>query len=250
MADLRWTVEQAAALTAEGHRLLVANAGTGKTTTVVHKILWLLGEDVGTTETGTAIPRCAQPCKLAEIAAITFTEKAAYDLKKKLREELRKSARADTLLWDLERAALGTIHSFCGQLLREHALRMGIDPGFTVLDEQDAKLQQGLLIRDVLLERLQADDREAAELVRSYGLRGFTYTNGAIDLVQAAFRDLRWHGQRYDQWCVNGQLDAARIAQLFGSALDPDDAKVMSRCRALHRMAAIMIERWHQYEQD
>src|SRR5262245_4619965 len=113
MSEMRWTSEQAAALTAEGHRLLVANAGTGKTTTVVHKILWLLGEDVGVNaETGERIPRCPEPCALAEIAAITFTEKAAYDLKHKLREALRKSPRAGELLFELEQASLGTIHSF------------------------------------------------------------------------------------------------------------------------------------------
>src|SRR5688500_13944588 len=77
------TNEQAAALTATAHTMLVAKAGAGKTTTVVAKILWLLGEDVGTTEDGVAIPRCENPCTLQEIAAITFTEKAAYDLKRK-----------------------------------------------------------------------------------------------------------------------------------------------------------------------
>jgi ATP-dependent exoDNAse (exonuclease V) beta subunit len=242
MTKAKWTKEQETALTAEGHRLLVANAGTGKTTTVVGKIMWLLGEDVG-------VPRCPDPCTLDQIAAITFTEKAAYDLKRKLREELAKSARAHELLWDLETAALGTIHSFCGQLLRENALRMGIDPTFTVLDERDARLQQDLMIRDIVLERLAADDREAAEIVRTYRLEGYKYTNGTTDLVRTAFRDLRWHGDRYRGWCRDGELDAGKLGDVFGDTLDENDLKTVGRCRALYRMAALMQERWEAHEQ-
>ena len=52
MADRRWTREQAAAIEATRDALLVANAGTGKTTTVVAKILWLLGLERGEVEDG------------------------------------------------------------------------------------------------------------------------------------------------------------------------------------------------------
>ena len=48
MAELDLTAEQKAAIHATGHTLLVANAGTGKTTTIVRKVLWLLGHDIGT----------------------------------------------------------------------------------------------------------------------------------------------------------------------------------------------------------
>src|SRR5687768_9099498 len=160
-----WTAEQAAAITSGEHTLLVANAGTGKTTTVVGKVLWLLGQDVG-------LERCADPTTLDRVAAITFTEKGAYDLKEKLRSELAKVPDGDTLVWQLERASLGTIHSFCGQLLRDHALRLGIDPGFAVLDEGDARVQQARIIREVLFERLAADDDDIGELIRAFGLDG------------------------------------------------------------------------------
>src|SRR5688572_11852362 len=135
MSSHQWTDEQAAAILAEHDVLLTANAGTGKTTTVVGKILWLLGIDVG-------LPPCPNPCGLEEIAAITFTEKAAHDLKRKLRQEIEDSPRAKELLWQIDRAALGTIHGFCGQILREYALRLGIDPSFRVLDERAARLEQ------------------------------------------------------------------------------------------------------------
>ncbi|NIR43462.1 MAG: UvrD-helicase domain-containing protein, partial [Gemmatimonadetes bacterium] len=138
MSEIVWTGEQAAAIQAEGHTLLAASAGTGKTTTVIGKILWHLGFPVGTNaETGQPIPEppAERRMVLPRIAAITFTEKAAYDLKKKLREEI--AEHAPQLIRDLDRATVGTIHSFCGELLREHALRLGIDPGFRVLDERE-----------------------------------------------------------------------------------------------------------------
>jgi len=251
MRKPRWTAEQAAAIEATGHRLLVANAGTGKTTTVVGKVLWLLGEAVGVrADGGEPIAPCPEPCTLDQIAAITFTEKAAYDLRRKLREEIAESPRADTLLWELERASVGTIHSFCGQLLREHALRMGIDPGFRVLDEQDARAQQDLLLRDIVLEHLRAGDAEVAELVREYRLRGFTYTNGTVELVREAFRDLRWHRERYERWCRDGELDTARLQAVWDEELYSHDLLTLDRCRGLYRLAAGMLERWREFERD
>ena len=82
MPEFTWTPEQVAAITSEEDTLLVANAGTGKTSTVVGKVLWQLGLDSGAgNESGDPIPPCANPCELSEIAAITFTEKGAADLK-------------------------------------------------------------------------------------------------------------------------------------------------------------------------
>ena len=122
MDELRWTPEQVRAIRSEDDTLLVANAGTGKTTTVVGKIMWRLGLPFGVSEeTGEPLEPPADPCRLDEIAAITFTEKAAYDLKRQLRRRIEASPRGDELRWEIDRASVGTIHSFCGELLREHA---------------------------------------------------------------------------------------------------------------------------------
>ena len=104
MSDIKWTPEQVRAIRSTADTLLVANAGTGKTTTVVGKILWHLGLPCGTDENGAAVPLVAEPCRLDEIAAITFTEKAAYDLKRKLRGEIEASSRDDLIGADLRGA--------------------------------------------------------------------------------------------------------------------------------------------------
>lgn len=108
---------------------LEAAAGTGKTTLLVERILTLIQK---------------KKAKLEEIVAITFTEKAAGELKMRLRERLEKALEQvvaeekDILgqaLHDLEKANISTIHSFCANLLRERPVEAGVDPNFQALDE-------------------------------------------------------------------------------------------------------------------
>ncbi len=103
--------------------LVEAGAGTGKTTVLVSRFLALLAA-------GTDISR---------IVAITFTEKAAGELKVKLRVALEEQVAGgdDRLvepLLHIDRAVIGTIHSFCATLLRESPVEARVDPGFAVAD--------------------------------------------------------------------------------------------------------------------
>jgi len=105
-----------------------AAAGTGKTTSLVARI-------VAAVNTGRA--------RLREIVAITFTEKAAGDLKLRLREKLEEALTGDKLkgaLSDLERAHITTIHSFCAWILRERPIEAVVDPQFAVADELQGRL--------------------------------------------------------------------------------------------------------------
>src|SRR5262245_62193651 len=108
-----------------------AAAGTGKTTELVRRILRVLA-------TGRA--------EMRQIVAVTFTEKAAGELKLRLRETLeqdRASAasdpvvrgRLDVALETLEEAHVNTIHGFCAELLRERPVEARVDPLFVVLTE-------------------------------------------------------------------------------------------------------------------
>ena len=96
-----------------GESLLVeASAGTGKTTELVARIVRVLATGTG---------------RIENIAAVTFTHKAAGELKLRLREELDKERLAKPALEEalqrLEEASIGTIHSFCAQILRERPTR-------------------------------------------------------------------------------------------------------------------------------
>jgi ATP-dependent helicase/nuclease subunit A len=105
-----------------------AAAGTGKTTALVARIVSAV---------------TSKRARLHEVVAITFTEKAAGELKMRLREELEKKTtdalRAEVLA-DLERAHITTIHSFCAWILRERPVEAAVDPQFAVADEVQAQL--------------------------------------------------------------------------------------------------------------
>jgi ATP-dependent helicase/nuclease subunit A len=113
-----------------------AGAGTGKTTLLVDRYLAIVSS-------GKA--RCGQ------IVAITFTEKAAGEMKYRLRRRIGERlsaaatdgevrARLEETYVDLERAPISTIHSFAASILREHPLEAGVDPLFRQLDGIEAPL--------------------------------------------------------------------------------------------------------------
>lgn len=111
-----------------------AAAGTGKTTELVNRILAVLA---------------AGRARMTEIVAVTFTEKAAGELKLRLRERLEQDRagaidddvrqRLDRALETLEEAHVNTIHGFCADLLRERPVEASVDPLFTVLTEAQAR---------------------------------------------------------------------------------------------------------------
>jgi ATP-dependent helicase/nuclease subunit A len=113
--------------------IVEAAAGTGKTTALVSRIVSILRAG----RTG-----------LEKIVAVTFTEKAAGEMKLRLRAELDKARHESTdarersnlslALQALEIAHINTIHGFCADLLRERPVSAGLDPAFEVLDEAGA----------------------------------------------------------------------------------------------------------------
>ena len=105
----------------ENHVLVSAGAGTGKTRTVVGRILHLLGVELRPPEGMLRIDVGDARCSLKDVAAITFTNAAAADLKKKLREALLSAGRRDSA-YEVDLSRIGTIHSFCLELLREFAV--------------------------------------------------------------------------------------------------------------------------------
>jgi len=121
-----------AAAVAELERSLLveASAGTGKTRTLIERIVRLVVE-------------AERP--LSSIAAMTFTEKAAGEMKERLRlrldevsrsaEDAEQRARAAVARRDLDSAEVSTIHSFCARLLRERPVEAGVDPEFVTPEE-------------------------------------------------------------------------------------------------------------------
>jgi len=116
--------------------LVVAGAGTGKTLTLVARYLSLLAEGI----------------PLRSVVAITFTKKAAWEMRNRVRAEIdRYLRRADLTAVERSRwrdiytatdaARIATIHSLCTEMLRTHPAAAGVDPRFAVLEEAHATIQ-------------------------------------------------------------------------------------------------------------
>jgi DNA helicase II / ATP-dependent DNA helicase PcrA len=106
--------QREAVLHGEGPLLILAGAGSGKTRVLTHRIAYLVG-------TGQARP--------GEILAITFTNKAAQEMRERVEQLVGNRARA---MWVM------TFHSACARMLRADAEKLGYTRGFTIYDEQDS----------------------------------------------------------------------------------------------------------------
>lgn len=125
------TPEQSLALRAEAPYLLIAaSAGTGKTRTLVEKVL--------------RVVRGGMP--LERIAVITFTRKAADELRFKLFTAFQDDPSLRPMRLALPQAYISTIDAFCARLLREHGLALEVDPAFRVLASPD----DGVVLAEIL----------------------------------------------------------------------------------------------------
>ncbi len=118
--------QQEAAVKRSGQDVcVVAGPGSGKTRVLVERFCWLVRE---------------QGISPLRILAITFTEKAANQIKVRLAREF---AAQPQIREQVEKAYISTVHGFCGRLLRENPIAAGVDPEFTVMDapQSEAELQ-------------------------------------------------------------------------------------------------------------
>lgn len=127
--------------------LVEAGAGSGKTTSLVERMVALVGSG---------------SCRIDGLAAVTFTRKAAGELRERFQVKLEQACREATdptvkerligALEQLDRAFIGTIHSFCGRLLRERPVEAGVDPEFTEVEGMEEKLLEERAWEEYLLQ--------------------------------------------------------------------------------------------------
>ncbi len=151
MADLEFTENQQRAIDARGKNLVVvAGAGAGKTRVLVARYLALLARGI----------------PLASIVAITFTEKAAREMRDRVRRAIESRA-ANSEEWrahlrTIDAARISTIHSLCAALLRANPAEAEVDPRFQVIEEADAAIWQDEAIDAAFA---QANEQGGAALV-------------------------------------------------------------------------------------
>ncbi|MET0517133.1 MAG: UvrD-helicase domain-containing protein, partial [Nitrospiraceae bacterium] len=199
----------AAATTFDRNVIVIAGAGTGKTTLLVNRLIHL-------------IMREPDPLQMSHIVAVTFTNKAAADMRIRLREGLRNilassqnphvtgpsgsvhlpdlqqryglsasqiAARSEAALRDLERAQIGTLHSFAAHLLRLYPIEAGVDPHFQT-DEDETVFESHFMKRwekwlDQELGPTGTDHDRWRPLLKTFGLE--TMKNVAYALRSELF---------------------------------------------------------------
>ncbi len=193
-----FTAEQQQAVARRAEPLLVsAAAGSGKTSVLVERFVRAV---------------CDDEIAPGRILAITFTERAAGELRERVRARLlelgeRQAAR------DTEAAFVGTFHGFCARLLRSHPLAGELDPDFAVLDEGLAGRLRERAFQEAVRELL-ASDREGREgapldVLAAYGI------DRVRTMVEHVYLELRSTGQRLPR------LPAVILAP--GADADADD---------------------------
>lgn len=143
------TPNQLRAVTTTGGEILVsAGAGSGKTSVLARRCAHLVAD-------------APQRCRIDQLLVVTFTESAAVEMRDRIGRVLRERLaatpadawiRRQLLLLDL--APISTIHAFCRRTLARHYLAAGVDPGFSVMDEQESAA-----LRDDVLDRLLRERR-------------------------------------------------------------------------------------------
>jgi ATP-dependent exoDNAse (exonuclease V) beta subunit len=204
-----------------------AAAGTGKTTALVSRILSVVSRGKG---------------ELSRLVAVTFTEKAAGELKLRLREEIEKARvearragdeevrrRLERGLSQLEEAHVGTIHGFCADILKQRPLQAGVDPLFQVATEEEKTRLFKRVFDRWLQEKLSDPPPGVRRLLRRppVGEEGPVEAlyRAALDLLEVRDFPALWAIRPFDR---EGEIDAlveriTAIAERAGRRANPRD---------------------------
>jgi ATP-dependent helicase/nuclease subunit A len=218
-----FTADQRAAVADRaGSALLAANAGSGKTAVMVERFVEAVLDD------GVAV---------GAILALTFTEKAAGELRERVRRRFAALGEVEAAR-EAEAAWIGTIHGFCARVLRARPLAAGLDPRFVVLDEAAARRLADRAYDAALDAWAAAHGEPAVDLAAAYGL-------GLREMITAVYEALRSRGQSRPRLPIppesgapdTGALVAAREAAAAALGAAGDGKKVAAARQALEALA-------------
>ncbi len=197
----RFTDEQLAAIEAKGKVIVSASAGSGKTTVMIEKIIRLIRSGVG----------------VDEILAVTFTKKAASQMKEKLCKALIESINAEDTteerrsalkkqLAGVPSADISTIHSFCSKLIKTHFFAAETDSNFRVIGGDDA---EGTALKSEALDELLEEAYEAEERDEAFAHLLSVYwrkksDKGLRKIFMGSYEDLRSRAD-YREYLLHSQ---------------------------------------------
>src|SRR5262245_10322332 len=208
--------------------LVEAAAGTGKTTSLIERMVALIATGRATAD---------------RLSAVTFTIKGASQLRERfqnalesaLREETDgdRRARLSTALGTLDSCFLGTIHAFAARLLRERPVEAGVDPGFVELDDPEDGVARAAAWQRFTAELYLRSDDRLGDLIR----------------LGVSLRDLE---KAFDEVCENGDVEIGAAPP----APEPDFSAVRQEIAAFLERAAARLPaepppggRWTGYQE-
>lgn len=139
--------QQRAVITTDGPLLILAGAGSGKTKTLTHRIAYILAEQK------------AQP---HEILAVTFTNKAAKEMRERVAKLVGTNAEYRGFM-----PYMGTFHGICVRLLRQYGEYIGLAPNFVIFDSGDSQALVKQLTKRLMIDEKQNPPRTIASLISS-----------------------------------------------------------------------------------
>ncbi len=185
--------------------IVEAAAGTGKTTEMVHRIAAVIKSGLTTID---------------RVVAVTFTRKAAGELKLRLRQELDAArgradaearARLEEAVAHLEEAHIGTIHSFCGEILRERPVEALVDPAFEELSEVEAPRLYKQVFRRWMQEKLNVASPGLERALSRLASRDWDDRTPMEQLEDAGWKLIEWRdfpgAWRREEFALEREID-------------------------------------------
>jgi ATP-dependent helicase/nuclease subunit A len=167
--------QQLAAVEAGGEVFVSAGAGTGKTAVLVERVVRAV---------------CDRGLDVDSILVITYTRRAAGELRTRIRAAFAERGRHD-LARQLDGAWISTIHGFCARLLKAYPLAAGLDPRFRELEEAQAAVLRSEAFGEALAEFCAGGDPQRLELLATYGSGGLRrMLTSVYETLRAAGREL------------------------------------------------------------
>jgi|GEM_PF-309594 len=210
--------QAAAAHTLDRHLSVTAGPGAGKTTVLVERYLEILR---------------TRKVSVDNVVAITFTNRAANEMRERVRTEIDKLLRGasgdERRTWlrhkrALEGAVITTIHGFCSRLLHEFPVEANIDPQFVLLDEHQAMMLLEAVVDETLSDAIHHGNEKIVQLAQGVGGRGtlaallvdfyLNYRGGGLSLAEIKERTLANHLGKQEYAAALRELDT-RVAEVL-----------------------------------
>ena len=212
--------QQLAAVEATGEVFVSAGAGTGKTAVLVERFVRAV---------------CERGLDIDSILVITYTRRAAAELRTRIRAALVARGRPD-LARELDGAWISTIHGFCLRLLKAHPFAAGLDPRFRELDDAQGAVIRGEAFRSALEEFSGDGHPDRLRLLATYGADGLRrMLTGVYETLRSAGRGLSLE--------LGGRPELGeRVAELreAARALADDPAATDNQRTAASQMLALL----------